>query len=134
MYEIFVSLLFSFCLLSCATKPAANHKELKIESNDEGEYDIEVLDPGYDTFLATKAFPENYFTESYLKQRNLVLVNNWNARHSQPRVYNPNIYEVYIDYNPQINYGLNFEWKLFNFFMFVEWQTGGAYRWYATKN
>ncbi|MRJ09651.1 hypothetical protein EDL98_00905 [Ornithobacterium rhinotracheale] len=110
--------------MSCATQPVANHKELKIEPNDEGEYDIEVLDPGYDTFLATKAFPESYFTESYLKQRNLVLVNNWNARHSQPRVYNPNIYEVYIDYNPQINYGLNFEWKLFNFFMFVEWQTG----------
>lgn len=122
--RFFVYLFASFSLLSCALPSTIKHNELKIASNEDGEYDIEVLDSGFEAFLATKAFPKDYFTESYLKQRNLVLVHNWNARHNQPHVYNPNVYEVYIDYNPQINYGLNFEWKLFNFFMFVEWQTG----------
>lgn len=108
-----------------ATKGAAkNNKELSVKTDKDGEYDIVVFDPGYDTFLKTKAFPLGYLSKSYLRNKNTLLVSNWNLRHSQPSVYNPNIYEVHIDYNSANDYSLEFEWKLFNFFMFVEWQTG----------
>lgn len=127
--RIFLCLIILMFFIGCnSTRQASaikqSKKELKINPNKEGEYEITVLDPGYEFFLKSKAYPINYFSKNYLASRNRRLVSNWNERYSQPQIYNPNIYEVYIDYNPSINYGLEFEWKLFNFFMFVEAQTG----------
>lgn len=126
--RIFLWLIITMFAVSCfPLKENRDHqpkKELKIEPNEAGEYDIVVMDPGYELFLNSRAYPKGYFTESYLASRNRVLVNIWNQRHAAPQAYNPNIYEVYIDYESTIEYGLTFQWKLFNFFMFVEDQTG----------
>ena len=113
-------------LFSCATKypDPSTEKELNFEENEEGEYDIIVFDPQYDVFLKTRAFPKEYYSENYYKNRNQFLVTEWNLRHNQPMRYNPDLYEVSINYNPTIDYGLEFEYKLFNFFMFIEWKYG----------
>ena len=124
--RIFILSLFLINFLACSTsypKPSTE-KEMTFEENEEGEYDIIVFDSQYDTFLVTRAFPKEYYSENYYKNRNTFLVTEWNMRHNQPMRYDPNLYEVSIDYNPQINYGLDFEYKLYNFFMFVEWKYG----------
>ncbi len=122
--RIFLCLLLLSFLSACANHPVSNSKEketLEFEENDEGEYDIIVFDTQYETFLATRAYPMEYFSEPYYKSRNIFLVNEWNIRASNPLRYG-DLYESYINYNPNIDYGLKFEYKLFNFFMFVEWK------------
>ena len=126
MRVLFLCLLMMGLLHSCGTnypQPSAE-KEMTFEENDEGEYEIIVFDSQYETFLATRAFPKEFYSESYYKNRNTFLVTEWNMRHNQPMRYDPNLYEVSIDYNPQIDYGLDFEYRLYNFFMFVEWKYG----------
>ena len=125
----FIYLIFAFCflqLVSCSTQNQAINSDeinnLSFEPDENGEYDIIVLDPQYDIYLKTIARPESYYTESYYKSKNRIYSTIWNQRHLNPLSYNPNIYAVSINLNPNINYGLNFEYKLYNFFKFMEWK------------
>lgn len=89
----------------------------------ECEYEVVVLDAGYESFLATQQSKE-FFTESVLKGKNEIMVNEWNQRYRQPRHYDPSIYEVSIDYDRNVEYGLEFEYRLYMFFRFMEKQHG----------
>ncbi|MDO5656113.1 MAG: DUF6146 family protein [Flavobacteriaceae bacterium] len=120
---LFCILLIGF-ISSCHThypKPKEVQK-ISFEENEEGDYEIIVFDSQYETFLLTHAMPISYYSENYYKNQNIFLVTEWNARHNQPNRFNRNLYEVYIDYQPHIAYGLAFEYRLYNFFMFMEWK------------
>ena len=66
------------------------------------------------------ARPMSMYTESYLKNRNTFLVNEWNSYYYSGRYRN--IIESSIDYNPNENYGLKFEYKLYQVFAYVQWK------------
>ena len=119
-YIFLILLLFQ----SCSTNVSVNKDEssLTFEKNEEEEYDIIVFDPQYDVYLKTIARPQSYFSEEYYKMKNQQYVTSWNLRHSQPLQYNPDLYMVRIDYEPNTYYGLNLEYKLYNFFKFIEWK------------
>ena len=123
-FLVYAFLLIS--LFSCATQTKVqNEKEensLSFDKNEEDEYDIVVFDSQYDIFLNTIARPMNHYSEAYYKNKNQIFVNEWNYRHSQPFHYDPNLYAVRIDYNPQLDYGITLEYKLYNFFKFIEWK------------
>ncbi|MXV37390.1 hypothetical protein GO491_01670 [Flavobacteriaceae bacterium Ap0902] len=125
MRILFCFIFFSFYACGVLNSNTVTDKnELKFEETEDGEYDIIVLDGQYDYFLNAIAFPENFYSESYYKNKNIFLVNEWNYRHTQPMRYDPNLYEVSIDYSPHIDYGKTFEYKLYNFFKFIEWKYG----------
>lgn len=126
MRILFLCLFVIGIINSCATQypQPSDEKELSFEENEEGEYDIIVFDSQYHYFLNSIAQPKEFHSESYYKTRNTFLVTEWNARHNQPMRYDPSLYEVSIDYNPQVDYGHDFEYKLFNFFMFIQWKYG----------
>lgn len=112
-------------LISCQPQKSANPQTdtvMKPEKNDDGEWDIEVLDTQYSYFLNAVAKPMNMYTESYLKNRNQILVNEWNAIFLSGRY--PNIVESTVDYDYNENYGLKFEYKLYQVFAFVSWKYG----------
>ena len=112
--------------LSCSPQNnTANNKEnttIKPEKNEDGEWDIEVLDSQYDYFLNAIAKPMNMYSESYLKNKNTFLVSEWNSYYFSGRYRN--VIESSIDYNPQENYGLKFEYKLYQVFAYVQWKYG----------
>ncbi|MDH6310803.1 hypothetical protein M2451_003581 [Dysgonomonas sp. PFB1-18] len=89
-----------------------------VADNEDG-YDITVLDAGYDTFLKTQ-LPKEYYSVPYLKTKNTIMVSAWNSRHNQSLQFNPYIYEAPINYDPNISYGLDFEYKLYMFFLFMK--------------
>lgn len=80
------------------------------------EYDLKILDLGYESFLATQPSAET-FSINFLKNKNQRYVSTWNQRFL---TNNSNIYETSIDYDSQIYYGLDFEYKLYMFFKFIE--------------
>ncbi len=89
----------------------------------EDEYEIVVFDTQYETFLASRATPISQYSEETLKSRNQFLVQEWNSRVMQPN-RNRDIYEVAIDYDSREKYGLEFEYRLYQFFAFVSWKYG----------
>ena len=52
-----------------------------------------------------------------LESRNNIYVINWNQRVLNPQRYNPNLYEMQIDYSPNIDYGyeVNYKFKTSSF-------------------
>ncbi|MGB3150406.1 MAG: DUF6146 family protein, partial [Maribacter sp.] len=89
-------------------------------SNDETEYEIIIIDPGFYTWLNSIARPEGYYSKTFLENRNQLLVVNWNQRALQPNRYNPDLYQMQIDYQPGIDYGYEVNYKLYNYFIFFQ--------------
>ena len=122
-------ILFSILLLtlSCssqnniANETKDNHP-LQAQKNDDGEYDLEVLDTQFTYFINAIARPMSMYSESYLKTKNQFLVSEWNSYYFSGRYRN--VIESSIDYDPNINYGIKFEYKLYQVFAFVKWKYG----------
>lgn len=89
-------------------------------SDEKTEYEIIIIEPGFDAWLQSVAKPEGYYSQSYLENRNYIYVVEWNSRVSQPFTYNPNLYEMQIDYNPNIDYGYEVNYKLYNYFIYFQ--------------
>ncbi|MFC4721955.1 DUF6146 family protein [Geojedonia litorea] len=88
--------------------------------NDDLEYEIIIIEPGFNAWLQSMARPEGYYSQSFLESRNRVYVQAWNQRVQQPFNYNPNLYEMQIDYQPFIDYGYDVNYKLYNYFIYFQ--------------
>ena len=113
-------------LLSCTSqsKVGGNNPEkvLRPQLDDEGEYDLIVIDSQYDYYLNAIAKSMNMYSESYLKSKNTFLVSEWNSYYYSGRYRN--VIESSIDYDPKIDYGLRYEYKLYQVFAYVQWKYG----------
>lgn len=122
----YILIIFGFLLISgCTTHQnmASNTENtIKPEKNEDGEWEIHVLDSQYDYFLNAVAKPMSMYSESYLKSKNAFLVSEWNSYYFSGRYRN--VIESAIEYNPQENYGLTFEYRLYQVFAYVQWKYG----------
>lgn len=119
-----VSFLPFSCMAQTAPVPKADHEksEMKPSKNEDGEWDLTVIDTQFDYFLNAVAKPVSQYSESFLKSRNTLLVTEWNSYYSSGRYRN--VIESSIDYNPRENYGMKFEYKLYQVFAYVNWKYG----------
>ena len=119
-------ILFTLCLFvyACGSSPIKNKNTQKEEpvviANDSLEYQIIIIDPGFNLFLNTVAQPEGYYSQSFLENRNQLLVLNWNQRAMLPNSYSPDLYQMQIDYQPGIDYGYEVNYKLYNYFIYFQ--------------
>jgi hypothetical protein len=121
---------------ACGSAPIKNKKVEKEEpvviANDSLEYEITIIDPGFTVFLASIAQPEGFYSQNYLEARNRIWVITWNQRAQNGTQFNQNIYENIIDYQPNIDYGYEVNYKLFNYFLFAQrkykMSLGGGFR------
>jgi len=91
-------------------------------ANEELEYEIIIIEPGFNTWLQTIARPEGYYTQQFMETRNRLFVTEWNNRVLQPRRFDPNLYVLQIDYSPHIDYGYEVNYKLYNYFIYFQLQ------------
>jgi len=123
VYLFLIGLIFG----SCATKNTFSKKKIAKKeapvriANDSLEYEITIIDIGFNSYLAT-AKPMSYYSIDYLEHKNALYVTLWNDRYRSS--FRPNIYENEIDYKPNIHYGLEVNYKLYNYFKFVEKKYG----------
>ena len=127
MKKLLLIIATIFLTISCSSpqniaKDANNQTSMKPEKNDDGEWDLDVIDTQYDYFLNAIAKPMSFYSEEYLKSRNTFLVNEWNSYYYSGRYRN--IIESSIDYDPNEKYGLKFEYKLYQVFAYVQWKYG----------
>lgn len=89
-------------------------------ANDELEYEIIIIEPGFNYWLVSRAQPEGYYSQNFLESRNMQYVTEWNNRVLQPFRYDPNLYEMQIDYQRGIDYGYDVNYKLYNYFIYFQ--------------
>jgi len=129
MKNWFLILLVCFGIYSCKTSykktTTSIEDNLKAQdtvriANDELEYEILIIEPGFNFWLESRAKPEGYYSQSFLEGRNQLFVSEWNNRVLQPQRYDPRLYELSIDYNPSIDYGYEVNYKLYNYFIYFQ--------------
>ncbi|MCF6222345.1 MAG: DUF6146 family protein [Flavobacteriaceae bacterium] len=129
MKYIIISFLTIFILYSCNSSQKTTkvsgivptdsvNDTIKIV-NEELEYEILIIEIGFDSWLLTQR-PIWFYPNTTLAYRNYLNVIEWNNRVIQPALYNPNLYEQIIDYQPNIDYGIEVNYKLFMYFKFFQ--------------
>jgi hypothetical protein len=123
-----VFIMFAILIAACNSnkKVVKNNagERVEIEAVDDStEYELVVFDPGYESFLITQPYPKNYYSNEYYKNWNIQYVTEWNYRYDHPDVYG-DFYETRIDYDPSIDYGLDFNYRLYQYFQFIDKQYG----------
>lgn len=89
-------------------------------ANDSLEYEILIIEPGFNSWLASAAKPEGFYSQQYMENRNRLYVSEYNQRVLQPQRYSSNLYELQIDYQPTVDYGYEVNYKLYNYFIYFQ--------------
>jgi hypothetical protein len=102
-------------------KTVTKNDTVKI-ANDSLEYEVIIIDPGFNTWLASRAKPRNYYGLTMMEARNYWFISEYNRRVLDPYRYSPDLYEMRIDYDPNIHYGYEVNYLLYNYFLYFQQQ------------
>ena len=89
-------------------------------SDPDSNYEIIIIEPGFNFWLMSIAQPRGYYSQSFLENRNRLYVIEWNIRVTQPIRFDPLLYQLQINYDPQVDYGYEVNYKLYNYFIFFQ--------------
>jgi hypothetical protein len=89
-------------------------------ANDSLEYEVIIIDPAFSSWLASRSFPRGYHSQSYMENKNIFYITEWNNRVLQPQRFNPNLYEMTIDYDRNINYGYEVNYLIYNYMIYFQ--------------
>jgi len=122
MKKLILIVILAFATVSCIAQSTKNKEESVMypSKNDDGEWELTVIDTQFDYFLNAVARPISQYSESHLKSRNTMLVTEWNSYYHSGRYRN--VIESSIDYDPKEKYGITFEYKLYQVFAYVNWK------------
>jgi hypothetical protein len=126
--SFYIVVIILISLFSCKSSKATFSKSDKTIplsdtvriANDELQYEVIIIDPGFSTWLNSRAYPRGYHSQSYLENKNQLYVSEWNSRVLQPQRYDPNLYEMTINYDANINYGYEVNYLIYNYFIYFQ--------------
>lgn len=107
-------------IASTDTTPIKKGNDTVRIANDSLEYEVIIIDNGFTNWLASRAYPRNYYSLQYLENKNYLYVTEWNNRVLQPQRYNPNLYEISINYRPDIHYGYEVNYLIYNYMIYFQ--------------
>jgi hypothetical protein len=105
-------------LVATTSKTEISKDTIRI-ANDSLHYEIIIVEPGFEAWLTTQK-PRNYYSLIYLENHNIRFVSQWNNRVAQPYSFDPNLYEMRIDYFSSIHYGYEVNYLLYHYFMYFQ--------------
>jgi len=126
MKNLFYFFLLGLFIYSCGSgrdmksSPASSTANDTVRiANDSLQYEIIIIEPGFNLFINSLAKPKGYYSQSYLESKNQILVQEYNSRVKNPLNYNPNLYIQEINYDPFVNYGYDVNYMLYNYFVYL---------------
>ena len=88
-------------------------------ANDSLQYEVIIIDGGFNYWLASRAQPRGYYGESYLRTKNNFWTTEWNNRVLNPQRYG-DMYQMRIDYSPEIDYGYEVNYLIYNYLVYFQ--------------
>lgn len=132
MKNLVLILIICIGIFSCKTPDkitSTNNNETNQVANDtvriaseESNYEVIIIEPGFNAWLESSARPEGYYSQQFMENRNRLYVTSWNQRVLDPYRFDPNLYQMRIDYSPNIDYGYEVNYKLYNYFIYFQLQ------------
>ncbi len=129
MFRLSIIIVLFIAVASCKsvqnnTGSTTDHStKVKIEESDSVEYELIVFDPTFETYIQTLPYPMDYYSEDYYKSWNMRYVEVWNYRHSNPLQFG-DFYDTIIYYDAQTDYGVDLNFRLYHYFLFIEKRYG----------
>lgn len=117
MNRILILVFGILFILGCSSNKSLVQIEDTTQVSDSTEYELIVLEPGFESWFITNPKPIWYHEESYYKQFNQLYTNEWNHRFRSIQYNRP--YDEMINYNNSIEYGKVVEHKLYWYFQFM---------------
>lgn len=123
LYTFIIAILIIGCATTQNTTDSGNTSTeagdtIRI-ANDSLEYEIIIIEPGFNTWLLTQP-PRGYYEQFWLENRNIIRVNEYNRRVANTSVYDPQVYIQPIEYRSTLDYGYEVNYLLYNWFEFFE--------------
>ncbi len=87
-------------------------------AKDSVEYGLETFDPNFEIWYQAHNSETSYRSKDYYEQWNRQYVSAWNANAADPG--KSSFFESIIGYDPNVDYGLELNHKLFYYFQYVE--------------
>lgn len=124
----FISFLI-LLIVSCATSSSST--DMKFENktsdkpilndtvkigNDDLEYEVIIIDPGFSSWFNSYAKPRNYYSQQYLEARNRDWVLGWNNKFYQ----GSRLIDMAIDYQSNTNYGYEVNYLIYNYLTYFQ--------------
>jgi len=122
--KIILIVFFSLLLVKLFSQVSNTKTSIKLDtistgaSDDSLEFELLVFDVGFESYLVTRAKPKEFYSQAYYENWNLQYIISWNALYAQAA--HTNIIDCYIDYFPEADYGLEVNFKLYNYFQYIE--------------
>ncbi|MDO3693752.1 DUF6146 family protein [Wenyingzhuangia sp. chi5] len=145
MKSLFLKILITIIIFSSITFCSTAKKNMVDKSihtetdtikivNEEEEYEVIIIDAGFNSWLLGRAKPRNFYSLQYLENKNYLYVTEWNIRVNNPSRYSSELYGMRIDYDPNIKYGYEVNYLLYNYFIYFQQKysqrlTGGIVPW-----
>lgn len=124
-------IICALVIISCKTPNTLNNSNTKDTeiaetvndtvkiANEELEYEVIIIDPGFNGWLAARARPRGYHSQPFLEVKNQQWVTEWNSRVNNPQRYGE-LYQMRIDYRSQIDYGYEVNYLLYNYLLYFQ--------------
>jgi hypothetical protein len=125
IYISIILLLIIGCNTSKSTvlstdKPKTESNDTIKIANEELHYEVIIIEPGFDFWLHSTAYPRGYHSQTYLENKNYRYVLEWNNRVLQPQRYDPNLYEMTINYDSNVDYGYEVNYLIYNYMIYFQ--------------
>ena len=117
---VLLPFIFALMMAACGSQKSIHHTSApEITPDDSTEYELIVFDSGFETWYQMKPSPATDHSIQYYKNWNSQYVNEWNYRSGTSRFFSSSI-----NYDPNENYPLEIEHKLYYYFQYVEQELG----------
>lgn len=124
---LLVFLVFSVFVACNTTKNIKSFEDVpKLKSdtirivNEEIEYEVTIIDGGFMSWFNSHAKPKSFYNQSNLEARNRIWIVEWNRRCMIPSKFDPNLYEMPINYETTINYGFDVNYMIYNYLLYFQ--------------
>ncbi len=124
-FSIILLILVAFA--SCdSSKTVVKESDVAAVSNDtiriankSLEYEILIIEPGFESWLVTQK-PEGFYGQTYLEGKNRLFVSEYNRRVQNFQLYDRLLYEQEINYEFHLDYGYEVNYLLYNYFLYFQ--------------
>lgn len=116
-------------IVSCATSSSSTAMKFENKTSDkpilndtvkignnELEYEVIIIDPGFSSWFNSYAKPRNYYSQQYLEARNRDWVLGWNNKFYQ----GSRLIDMAIDYQSNTNYGYEVNYLIYNYLTYFQ--------------